>query len=231
MHSYEEFAVAYARHTAANSYNTRYERPAMHAELGDIHGKAVLDAACASGEHTKLLLEAGAARVIAVDASQALVDIARSRFDNRVQVVCADLTAPMTFAREASFDVVFSSLTLHYFERWEPTLREFFRVLVPGGLLLFSTHHPAMTGPRVQNYHATQLVVNTWKVDGNETEVRFYHRPLQAILDLVIGAGFRIERVVEPRLTTQASDVDDQTFATLSTKPWFLIVRAEKPQQ
>lgn len=229
MNSYEDFAAAYARHAAVSPYNARYERPAMHAVLGNIHGKTVLDAACASGEHTKLLLEAGAAHVVAVDASRSLVDITQSRFDNRVQAVCADLTAPLTFAQDASIDVVFSSLTLHYFEKWEPILREFFRVLVSGGSLLFSTHHPAITEPSVRNYHETQLVVENWNIDGSEAEVRFYHRPLQAILSPVVRAGFRIDSVVEPRLATQAPEVDDETYARLSTKPWFLIVRAEKP--
>jgi SAM-dependent methyltransferase len=42
------------------------------------------------------------------------------------------------------FDLMLSSLVIHYLADWEPTLREFHRVLAPRGRLVLSTHHPFM---------------------------------------------------------------------------------------
>jgi SAM-dependent methyltransferase len=231
---YERFANAYARHAAVSPYNVRYERPAMQAALGDVRAKIVLEAGCASGESTALLLAAGAAQVIALDASAALLDLVRARFDGRVRAVCADLSRPLGVIEGASVDVVFSSLTLHYLADWTVTLAEFRRVLVPGGTLLFSTHHPAMTVPLVENYFATQLVRDVWSMDGAQVEVSYYHRPLQAIVDAVRDAGFSLERMLEPRLEPAAaaeagSAEAEAGFARLARAPWFLIVRATKP--
>ncbi len=72
----------------------------------------MLDAGCAAGEHALWLAERGA-RVTALDASEAMVGLARERLGERARVLCADLAAPLPLA-DASFDLVVSSLTMHY---------------------------------------------------------------------------------------------------------------------
>lgn len=47
--------------------------------LGDIQGKAILDLACGSGFYSRLLKEQGAAKVIGVDISEEMVNIARQK--------------------------------------------------------------------------------------------------------------------------------------------------------
>ena len=124
-----DLAAAYARVTAANVANAAYERPAMRALLGDVRGLDVLDAGCAAGEHSAWLAERGA-RVVALDASETMVRLARERLRESARVLQADLAQPLPFA-DASFDIVVSSLTLHYLEDWTPPLRELARVLRP----------------------------------------------------------------------------------------------------
>src|SRR5437868_5425999 len=45
--------------------------------LGDLRGKAVLDLACGEGFFTRYLRQAGARRVVGVDLSQRMIDLAR----------------------------------------------------------------------------------------------------------------------------------------------------------
>ncbi|HTD36947.1 MAG TPA: class I SAM-dependent methyltransferase [Candidatus Limnocylindrales bacterium] len=225
-----ELAASYARVTAANAANAAYERPAVRALLGEVRGLDVLDAGCAAGEHSAWLVENGA-RVVAVDGSEAMVRLARERLDRAggARVLQADLAEPLPFA-DASFDVVLSSLTLHYLADWSGPFGELARVLRGGGRLVFSIHHPFMTAADVADYHGVSLIEETWKGFAERpVPVRFYHRPLQRVLDDVLGAGFTLRGVVEPQPTAEADARDPQLAARFRTEPGFLIVDAEKP--
>jgi len=219
-------AQAYARVTAANVYNAEYERPAVRVLLGDVRGLDVLDAGAAAGEHSAWLLAHGA-RVVAIDASEAMVDLSRARLGDAATVLCADLARPLPLAR-ASVDAVLSSLTLHYLEDWIPTLREFARVLRPGGRLVLSTHHPALTDDPSADYHAVRLVEESWNGFSEvPVPMRFYHRPLERIVGDVLAAGFTLRALREPRPSAAAEARDPALAARLRTRPWFLIVGAE----
>jgi SAM-dependent methyltransferase len=218
-------AAAYARVTAANVYNAAYERPGVRAVLGEVRGRDVLDAGAAAGENSAWLVAHGA-RVVALDASEAMVQLARSRLGTAATVLRADLACPLPLA-DASFDAVLSSLTMHYLKDWLPPLREFARVLRPGGRLVLSTHHPALTDDPAANYHAVRLVEEEWNTLGTPVPVRFYHRPLEKIVGDVLAAGFALRGLREPRPSAEADARDPAVAAKLRTRPWFLIVDAE----
>jgi SAM-dependent methyltransferase len=221
-----ELAAAYARVSAENVANAAYERPAVRVLLGDVNGLDVLDAGCAAGEHSAWLVERGA-RVVALDASETMVRLARERLGERACVLHADLAQPLPLA-DASFDVVLSSLTLHYVEDWMPPLREFARVLRPGGQLVFSTHHPYMTAANVADYHAVALVEEGWNGFADQPVlVRFYHRPLQRIVSDVLDAGFALRGLHEPQPTPDADARDPELAARFRSEPGFLIIDAE----
>lgn len=224
---YTDAAREYAAHSAENFYNARYERPAMLDVAGDSRGKSVLDAGCAGGEYVAHFL-AQQARVTALDASRAMVDIVRERFGDAVDVHRHDLREPIVWLKDASMDLVLSSLTLHYLRDWTVPLGEFRRILKRGGRFVMSTHHPAMVQPLLgdRSYFDTLLVRDTWRVGGIDREVHFYHRPLQDIINAIVNAGFTIRRIVEPQLKERGADLPPEGFNKLSTSPWFLIVEA-----
>jgi SAM-dependent methyltransferase len=218
-------AAAYARATAANVYNAAYERPGVRATLGDVRGRDVLDAGAAAGENSAWLVANGA-RVVALDASEAMVRLARARLGAAATVLRADLAQPLPLGG-ASFDAVLSSLTLHYLADWLPPLREFARVLRPGGRLVLSTHHPALTADPAADYHAVRVVEEEWNTIGAPVTVRFYHRPLEKIVGDVLAAGFVLRALREPRPSAEAEARDPAVAAKLRARPWFLIVDAE----
>jgi Methylase involved in ubiquinone/menaquinone biosynthesis len=145
----------------------------------------------------------------------------------RARVLQADLARPLDFAADAAFDLVLSPLALHYVEDWDVLLRELARVLRPGGHLVFSTHHPVMTWRlfRTPDYFATEHLEGVWEGVGT---VAIYRRPLTAITEALAGAGFVIERLIEPQPTEAFREADPKEYESYMKQPWYMAVRARR---
>jgi trans-aconitate 2-methyltransferase len=98
----------------------------------------VLDAGCGTGRVTELLaarLPRG--RVIALDASPAMIETARTRlapFGDRIEYVVADLGRPLPIADPV--DAVLSTATFHWVPDHEALFGNLAAVLTPGGRLV-----------------------------------------------------------------------------------------------
>jgi len=222
----EAFAAAYAAENEGNAWNALYERPASLALLGDVTGQHVLDLGCGTGAHARELLDRGAT-VEGLDRSRAMLAYARRRLGADVPLHQADLSAPLPLPDDR-FDAVLASLVLHYVEDQVRPLREVHRVLVPGGRLVLSTHHPALDHVLSggDDYFATALWDDTWTVGGEPVTMRFWRRPLHAITDALATAGFAIERIAEPQPLEEARERFPDEHRLLSTLPRFLFVAA-----
>jgi ubiquinone/menaquinone biosynthesis C-methylase UbiE len=219
---YDEFATAYAESNTTNAYNGYYERPASLALLGDVAGERVLDAGCGPGRHAVELVARGAT-ITGVDASAGLLAEARKVLGPDAALHVADLAAPLPLP-DNSFDAVLSSLVMHYLRDWVPTLREFRRVLVPGGRFVMSTHHPAMDHALSgrDNYFETYEWSEVWQRGGRDMTMRFWHRPLHAMTDALAEGGFQLDVVSEPQPVPATKELFPDDWVTLSTEPRFL---------
>jgi SAM-dependent methyltransferase len=230
LDAYEALAEAYAAAVDTKPHNAYYERPATLSLLPEVAGRRVLDAGCGPGVYAEWLIEQGA-RVLAVDASPKMVALARRRLGTKADVRRADLGKPLDFLDDSSFDVVLSALVLEYIEDWRGTLAEFHRVLRPGGYLVFSVTHPFFDYQYFKsgNYFETELVGSVWR--GFES-VRVYmpsfRRSLGETLNPLLEAGFRLERILEPKPTEEFREADPKHYEELSRRPCFLCVRAGK---
>ncbi len=107
-------------------------------------GETVIDAGCGSGRATKLLLEKlPRGRVIGIDGSPSMIEVAREGFagDDRVSLINSDLLelTPELLRKEAgldSVDAVFSNATFHWIEDHELLFERLHSVLRPGGRLV-----------------------------------------------------------------------------------------------
>jgi SAM-dependent methyltransferase len=219
---YDGFARVYARRNETNPFNALYERPAILSLAGEVRGLRVLDAGCGSGMHAAELINRGAT-VTGVDLSEGLLAVARERLGPEVPLHRADLSRPLPFPHDA-FELVLSSLVLHYLAEWEPTLREFHRVLVPGGRVVMSTHHPVLD-LRVSgsdDYLGTYSFTENWVEDGRTMSMRFWHRPLRAMLAAFTTSGFRVDDIVEPDPRPEMADTAPDAYRHLSRQAQFL---------
>jgi ubiquinone/menaquinone biosynthesis C-methylase UbiE len=103
----------------------------------------ILDFGCGVGLLEDFIVPrlSGRGKVIGVDIGQELIEIARSRFApaDRCEFTVIDPSGQLPFAAH-SFDLVVSNLVLHLLTRVqkETVLKEFLRVLKPGGRLVMA---------------------------------------------------------------------------------------------
>lgn len=229
LDAYEALAEAYAARVDTKPHNAYYERPATLSLLPEVAGKRVLDAGCGPGVYAEWLADHGA-EVVALDVSPKMVHLAKQRLGAKARVVQADLAQPLHFA-DGSFDLVLSALALDYVRDWDQVFREFHRVLRRPGHLVFSVGHPLadyLLYPEA-NYFDTELVHYTWKGFGTPVRMPFYRRPLGAVINPLLQAGFVLERFLEPLPTEQFRQQDPERYEKLCREPGFLNIRAVKP--
>lgn len=228
VNDYDDFAEAYSAENENSLVNAYYERPAMLALAGDVTGCRVLDAGCGSGPLYAALRDRGAV-VTGIDASAGMLALARRRFGGDADLHQVDLRDPLPFD-DGAFDVVVSSLVLHYLEDWNPTLAELRRVIRPGGRLIASVDHPFVAytihEPR-PDYFATTSYTFDWTFGGQTVPMKFWRKPLHAMTDAFTAAGFRISTISEPRPDPAARELFPDDFHALSTKPCFLFFVVE----
>ncbi|KAA0547079.1 class I SAM-dependent methyltransferase [Bacillus sp. BGMRC 2118] len=209
-------------------YNSEYERPAMmkHIQL-DLRDKTVLDAGCAAGWYTLQLTNRGAS-VVATDISPEMVSATKRRVGDNTEVICLDLEKELPF-EDATFDLIISSLTLHYLKNWDQTFREFQRVLKKNGQLLFSVHHPHSDIKilRDPHYFKVELIIDKWKKEGRVYDVPYYRRPLQYIINSTLN-HFNLEEVIEPEPTLTFKQKSPESYKRLMSCPQFIIMKARK---
>jgi SAM-dependent methyltransferase len=228
VNDYDDFAEAYSAENENSLVNAHYERPAMLALVGDVTGCRVLDAGCGSGPLYAALRGRGAV-VTGIDASAGMLALAERRLGGDADLHQVDLRDRLPFD-DGAFDVVVSSLVLHYLEDWNPTLAELRRVLRPGGRLIASVDHPLVAytihEPR-PDYFATTSYTFDWTFGGQTVPMKFWRKPLHAMTDAFTAAGFRISTISEPQPDPAARELFPDDFHALSTKPCFLFFVVE----
>ncbi len=229
LEAYEVLAEHYSALVDTKFENAYVERPATLSLLPDVEGKRVLDAGCGPGVYSEWLIEHGAT-VVAIDISPKMVELARKRLPESVEIHLADLSEPLDFLEDNSFDLVLAPLVLDCVEDWDSLFEEFNRLLRDEGLLVFSVCHP-FTEYLLRSkgsYFDTELVETEWRGFGPSVVMPSYRRPLASVVSSLTGAGLALEEVVEPTPIPDSEKIDPEMYEKYHKKPSFLCIRARK---
>ena len=230
------FFAAYSKLRRHESgLNAAVDQPAMRSLLPPLGNKRVLDLGCGFGKMCRYASEQGAANVVGVDISAKMLAKARDdTMDARISYVCSALE-DLSFA-PASFDVVVSSLALHYVERFDSVCANVKSWLARGGAFVFSVEHPMVTAFPVGAYLAAKGEAEHWTVDNYKLEgirhtqwivedVVKYHRSVETYVNTLIDNGFAIVRLLEPEATADAVR-ERPELREESRRPTFMTISA-----
>ncbi|SHF35327.1 Ubiquinone/menaquinone biosynthesis C-methylase UbiE [Marinitoga hydrogenitolerans DSM 16785] len=223
--SYDKLSKHYENDVDTKSFNAYYERPAMLKTIGNVQNLKVLDAGCGAGFYIKWLLKNNVKEVTGIDFSDNMVESAKRRVGNKAKILNVNLNKKLPFG-DKYFDMIISSLTLHYVKDLNFTLSEFSRILKANGKLIFSINHPMMTYLyfSLDNYFEEILLEDRI----NKVPVYFYHRSFNDIFSALNKNSFLIENIIEPKPTIEFKKQDKKNYIKLNKKPHFLIIKAIK---
>ena len=238
--AYDEHAADWQAAHRLNVGHKYLEKPAMRQELPQsLAGLTVLCIGVGSGEELSEILSRHPEIVVAIDISEKLLKLAEKSFP---QVVFKKMDMLKLDFQDASFDLVYASLALHYAHDWDALCRGIHRILRPNGILLFSVHHPdywakkPTTGNVYTNQRGVTLTEHNALLPGRVEIIYYNHPSVESMLDAVTYSGFNIEKAYAPSVVT--ADINKMEpeeiplYQNLQQKnsatPLFFVVRAIK---
>jgi ubiquinone/menaquinone biosynthesis C-methylase UbiE len=109
--------------------------------IGDLNCGIIIDAGCGHGVDTQNFLDLGAGKVFAFDPSETMLSIAKERVSSD-KVIFSIGDYRMIPVEDNSSDVLVGRFSLHYVPNVDEAYREIYRVLKPGGKMIFLLPHP-----------------------------------------------------------------------------------------
>jgi 2-polyprenyl-3-methyl-5-hydroxy-6-metoxy-1,4-benzoquinol methylase len=233
-----------AGYSTLERFGAGWARAMEHADLlallPEVDGRRVLDLGCGAGQLAHHLATTGAAEVVGVDVSERMLALARADWAHPRVAYRQAAIETLAFSR-ARFDLVVSSLVVHYVDDYRGLVSRIAGWLTPGGVLVYSTEHPIYTArlpgagwvrdaadrqPRwaLDRYADEGAREETWFVAG----VRKVHRTMATLINGLVDAGLVVERVVEP-IPSEQWLRDHPQAVDERRRPMFLLARARKP--
>jgi SAM-dependent methyltransferase len=219
-----------------NSLNMVLEEPAMNKLLPALKGLTILDAGCGFGKNCKYFAGHGAREVTGIDISSRMIDLAMktNAGDNIYYINTALEDASF---EEGSFDLIVSSLTLHYIEDYAALVKKMYSWLKSGGRLNFSVEHPVATAlPEQKWVMDDQRNKKYWPIDNYGLQgprntkwfvdhVIKYHRTIECYVNVLLKQGFELLSLSEPIPDIEL--IKDQPDLELFVRrPAFLLISA-----
>jgi SAM-dependent methyltransferase len=212
------------------------EWPTLRSMLPPLAGARVLDLGCGFGYFSRWAAEQGAVSVLGIDLSERMLKQAQ------------DLTTDghITYQRSAvesldlpgmTFDLVYSSLALHYIEDYAALCAHVRAVLAIGGRFVFSVEHPLYTAPSRPGWRTEADGSKFWPLDNYLIEgkrvtdwitagIVKYHRSVATYVNGLLEHDFALLRLEEWRPTAEQL-AGHPEWADELNRPTFLLMAAQ----
>ncbi len=226
--------------------NDVLEQPALRSLLPErLDGLRVLDLGCGFGGFAREARAKGAREVLGLDVSANMLAQARELTDDDaihyVRAGVEDMDAAL--GTEGVFDLVVSSLALHYVADYPAAVAQVARRLAPGGSFVFSVEHPVCTALASQRWlrdadgRALCWPIDDYREEGPRRTHWFvdgvikYHRTVETYVNALLDAGLVLRRLLEPGPMMDAEAARRVPDLDLHRRrPPFLLLSARKPE-
>lgn len=230
------FATYMASRERPDNPNDTLERPILLELTGDLRDRRILDLGCGAATFGRYALTQGCLSYVGLEASRNMAAAAHQTLaatTGRVEHIAMESwTYP-----EAAFDLVVSSLALHYVAELGTVLGLVHRTLIPGGRLVFSVEHPVITScargwrtPRRQDWIVDDyFVIGPRPTSWLAGEVIRHHRTVEGYFSAMQEAGLAVDRLRESHPRREWF-TDAAEYERRKRIPLFLFMAGHKPE-
>jgi ubiquinone/menaquinone biosynthesis C-methylase UbiE len=169
-----------------------------------IRGKTVADVGCGTGRHWARLLGAQPARLAGYDVSSGMLGMLQKKFPAAETHLLTDERLPGL--ADESCDLVLSTLTVAHIADLSSALREWRRVLKPGGSILITDYHPDALIKGGQR---------TFRHNDRVLAVRNHIHPLARLREIAAEQNLQVVRCIEKEIDDTVRPYYEQQQALL----------------
>lgn len=213
------------------------EWPVIRELLPEVAGLDIVDLGCGFGWFARWARAHGASSVIGIDLSEKMLERAR-RDTNDPGISYQRQDLEHLVLPNASFDLAYSSLTLHYIVDLDGMLATVHRCLRPGGKFVATVEHPILLSPSHPDFIDAPHGGKVWPLDRYLIEgerlvdwladgVRKQHRTIEGYLAALRQAGFQLADLREwgpsPEQVAEHPEWADELH-----RPYFLLLSVQK---
>lgn len=152
-------------------------------------GRVVADIGCGTGRHWAKILSYRPARLVGYDVSSGMLDILQKKYPQAETYLFQG--GLLSGLPTGSVDILLSTLTIAHIPDIVAALKEWTRVLKPGGEMIITDYHPAALAKGGQR---------TFRADGAVIAIRNHIYPIKKIRAITGKLGLREISVVEKKV-------------------------------
>jgi ubiquinone/menaquinone biosynthesis C-methylase UbiE len=240
---YDEISEQYKR-SKQIPWRYHIEQYSLCELLGDISGYAVLDLACGDGHYTRMAKGMGASRVVGVDLSAKMIELATASEQRQPLGIEYGVGDARAIGYTAEFDLVIAAYLLNYAPSEQDLLAmasAIHRSLKPRGRFITINNNPAQQPRTFENTRKYGFVKN---VDGevkNGSPIRYtfiqhneefvlenYHLDSNTHIEVLGQAGFSDVQWHLPRLSPAESEKNSEYWADFLADPAVALISCSK---
>lgn len=188
--------------------------------LPDLTGKAVIDIACGEGYYTRKLRDRGAARVVGVDLSPRMIELARAQEAQQHPGIDYRVGDGRNLDFNEEFDVAFAAYFLNYAhnrQELQAMCDAISRCLKPGGRFITVNANPMLDWDPARSYRQYGFEADievplregapiVWRMfldDGSTFEIENYHLNAKTHEEAFRAAGFSTINWLTPKVSPE----------------------------
>jgi len=225
--NYDEIATEYKR-AKQQPWRLHLEHFTLFKLLGDLQGKSVIDLACGEGFYTRFIKRRGAARVVGVDMSQGMIDLARREEESNSLGIDYLVQDAKQLVMNETFDVVVAAYLLNYAQTYNQLLEmcsAITRHLKPGCRFVTVNNNPRQSADYFASTRKYGFIKRTpgpliegapvdyvFFLDDESFAITNYHLSVETHELAFQTAGFRQVTWHDPELSTTVQDDTERHY-------------------
>ncbi|HEY9364265.1 MAG TPA: class I SAM-dependent methyltransferase [Chitinophagaceae bacterium] len=175
----------------------------------NLQNKIIADIGCGTGRHWKKILEQHPKKLIGFDVSEGMLKILQQKFP---QAETHHLISDELNNVENEYcDIIISTLTIAHIKDPKKALREWNRILKPGGEIIITDYHPAALAKGGNR---------TFRYQNKTIAVKNYVHPIETIKEIAAGLLLKVLCLNEKSIDEQVKSFYEKQNALPVFEAW-----------